>query len=134
MGRDLLALYPQGTMATLRSDLSLLAEGSAQELRGTWTGRRKDGSQVRVDARTLPVRSDDGLLLGYVGFADEAGSGVAAEDGVRRRDRLADCSRVGVDSRRALDSGRAGAGLLDATGNDFHARHLLRLLPARADV
>ncbi|KFA86973.1 sensor histidine kinase [Archangium violaceum] len=65
MGQSVARLYPSQSAEELAAGLArILTTG---ERKGEWLGRRKDGSEVWVGIRTVPIRSAGGELSGFIG-------------------------------------------------------------------
>jgi PAS domain S-box-containing protein len=67
LGRTPAILYPAPEQATLRADLGPI--GAGHDYRGTWQGRRKDGTVVWLDITTSTLHDVDGTAIGFIGVA-----------------------------------------------------------------
>jgi len=63
MGQSLAAIYPSQSPQELEKGLALGART------GEWMGRRKDGSEVWINIRTVPMRSAQGEPTGFIGVS-----------------------------------------------------------------
>jgi PAS domain S-box-containing protein len=108
LGRPLAALFPEQDPDALSVDL---AAGNVN--RRTWPGRRKDGTALRVELTTTPLRDVAGAAIGFLTVARDVTESAreleatleAMADGVIVYDREAQIVRVNAAARTlfALD-------------------------------
>ncbi|REG20661.1 PAS domain S-box-containing protein [Archangium gephyra] len=67
VGQSLAAIYPSQSPQELEKGLArIITQG---ERSGEWLGRRKDGSEVWINIRTVPMRSAQGEPTGFIGVS-----------------------------------------------------------------
>jgi PAS domain S-box-containing protein len=67
LGQSLAAIYPSQSHQELAAGLARIIHAGART--GEWLGRRKDGSEVWVNIRTVPMRSAQGEPTGFIGVS-----------------------------------------------------------------
>ncbi len=67
MGQSLAAIYPRQSSQDLANGLARVISVGART--GEWLGRRKDGSEVWINVRTVPMRSAQGEPTGFIGVS-----------------------------------------------------------------
>ncbi len=86
IGQTPAVLYPNAGAELLAEDLEAIMAG--REYRDTWQGKRKDGSVVWVDIKTVLVRGADGEPTGIIGVGKDATERKKAEEALTRSERL----------------------------------------------
>lgn len=67
MGQTVARIHPRQSSQEMAEHLSRVA--TTGEFTGEWMGRRKDGTDVWVTVRTLPMRSEQGEPIGFIGVS-----------------------------------------------------------------
>ncbi|WP_375770795.1 PAS domain S-box protein [Archangium gephyra] len=67
LGQSLVAIYPSQSQQELAEGLAHVIATGART--GEWLGRRKDGSEVWINVRTVPMRSAQGAPTGFIGVS-----------------------------------------------------------------
>jgi PAS domain S-box-containing protein len=81
LGRTPEVLYPDASAERLSADLGEIASG--RDFKGSWRGRRKDGSEVWVEVQTTLVPYGSGRPVGFLGISRDISERLAAEATLR---------------------------------------------------